>query len=89
MVGYHNRLLTWTSKGSKDGPIMGASFCLISHSINDIRPKTLDSMCLQVGCSCTVFGVKISPDNTTSLAFLGCTLEKVELVVVFISNFNI
>ena len=88
-VGYHNGLLTWASKGSKDGPITRASFCLISHSINNIKPKTLDSMCPQVGCSCTVFGVKISPDDTTSFAFLGRASEKVELAVFFMSNFNI
>src|SRR6266481_4142155 len=88
-VCYCNWLLTLTSEGSEDGPITSSRFCWVSSSIDNMSTEALDGMCLQVRCSSTVFRVKKSPDNATSLASGSSASEKAELPTIFMANFNI
>jgi hypothetical protein len=74
------------SKGGKDSSIATMRLGIVCSCIDSISAKTLQCMCLQVGCCSVVFRVEVLTNRAVSFAFCSSTLEEMKLSALLILN---
>jgi hypothetical protein len=88
MVTKLDGLLANTSEQHKNGTVTTTSILLVCCCSDSIWSKALQCMSFEVRCGCTILGILIASNATTSFAFLGGTFKVVILSSVIVSDLN-